>query len=132
MKSLSCVRLFATPCTVVYQALLSMVFSKQEYWSGLPFPSPEMFPTQGLNPPLWCLLHCRWILYHRVTWEAQTTSKRQWFSKTGIILLKKMQNYFENFTLIYNNNIIFILIYKVNTSKKQCLQHHILCQLTFT
>ena len=40
VKSLSHVRLFATPRTVAYQAPLSMGFSRQEYWSGLPFPSP--------------------------------------------------------------------------------------------
>ena len=39
-KSLSHVRLFATPQTVAHQAPLSMGFSRQEYWSGLPFPSP--------------------------------------------------------------------------------------------
>ena len=39
MKSLSPVRLFATPWTLAYQALPSMGFSRQEYWSGLPFPS---------------------------------------------------------------------------------------------
>ena len=37
VKSLSCVQLFATPWTVAYQAALSMGFSRQEYWSGLPF-----------------------------------------------------------------------------------------------
>ena len=37
---LSCVRLFATPWTVAYRAPSSMEFSRQEYWSGLPFPSP--------------------------------------------------------------------------------------------
>ena len=41
VKSLSRVRLFATPWTVAHQAPLSMGFSRQEYWSGLPFPSPE-------------------------------------------------------------------------------------------
>ena len=40
VKSLSHVRLFVTPWTVAYQAPLSMGFSRQEYWSGLPFPSP--------------------------------------------------------------------------------------------
>ena len=40
VKLLSRVRLFATPWTVTYQALPSMEFSRQEYWSGLPFPSP--------------------------------------------------------------------------------------------
>ena len=39
-KSLSRVRLFATPWTAAYQAPPSMGFSRQEYWSGLPFPSP--------------------------------------------------------------------------------------------
>ena len=41
-----------TPWTVAHQAPLSMGFSRQEYWSGLPFPSPRDFPTQGLNPCL--------------------------------------------------------------------------------
>ena len=40
LKPLSCVRLFATPWTVTYQAPLTMRFSRQEHWSGLPFPSP--------------------------------------------------------------------------------------------
>ena len=52
MKSLSRVLLFATPWTVAYQAPLSMGFSRQEYWSGLSFPSPGIFPVQGLNLPL--------------------------------------------------------------------------------
>ena len=50
MKSLSRVRLFATPWTVAYQAPPSMGFSRQEYWSGLPFPSPEDLPLPGIEP----------------------------------------------------------------------------------
>ena len=50
VKSLSCVRLFAIPWTVVYQASLSMGFSRQEYWSGLPFPSPGDIPDPGIEP----------------------------------------------------------------------------------
>ena len=41
VKSLSCVQLFETPWTVAYHAPPFVGFSKQEYWSGLPFPSPE-------------------------------------------------------------------------------------------
>ena len=41
VESLSRVRLLATPWTVAYQALPSMGFSRQEYWSGVPLPSPE-------------------------------------------------------------------------------------------
>ena len=58
-KLLSCVRLLATPWTVARQAPLSMGFSRQEYWSGLPCRSPGILPTQGLNPDL---PHCRQIL----------------------------------------------------------------------
>ena len=39
-----------TPWTVAYQALLSMGFPRQEYWSGLPFPSPEDLPDSGIKP----------------------------------------------------------------------------------
>ena len=51
VKSLSCVRLFATPWTVAYQAPPSMGFSRQEYWSGLPFPSPGDLPHPGIKSP---------------------------------------------------------------------------------
>ena len=57
MKSLRHVRLFVTPWTVAYQAPPSMGFSRQEYWSGLPFPSPGDLPDPGSNPCLLCLLH---------------------------------------------------------------------------
>ena len=40
----------ATPWTVAHQAPLSMGFSRQEYWSGLPFPSPEDLPNLGIEP----------------------------------------------------------------------------------
>ena len=50
MKSLSRVRLFATPWTVARQAPLSVGFSRQEYWSGLPFPSPGDLPNAGIEP----------------------------------------------------------------------------------
>jgi len=50
VKSLSRVRLFATPWSVAYQAPLSMGFSRQEYWSGLPFPSPGDLTNPGIKP----------------------------------------------------------------------------------
>ena len=48
--SLSVVRLFATPWTIDYQAPPSMGFSRQEYWSGLPFPSPKDLPNPRIEP----------------------------------------------------------------------------------
>ena len=50
LLTLSCVRLFVTPWTVVHQALLSVGFSRQESWSGLPFPSPRDLPYLGIEP----------------------------------------------------------------------------------
>ena len=50
VKLLSRVQLFATPWTVAHQAPLSMGFSRQEYWSGLPFPSPGDLPDPGTEP----------------------------------------------------------------------------------
>ena len=50
VKSLSRVQLFVTPWIAAHQAPLSMGFSMQEYWSGLPFPSPGDFPDPGIKP----------------------------------------------------------------------------------
>ena len=48
--SLSRARLFATTWTIAYKAPLSMEFSRQEYWSRLPFPSPGDLPDPGMEP----------------------------------------------------------------------------------
>ena len=50
VKSLSRVQLCATPWTVAHQAPPSMGFSRQEYWNGLSFPSPEDLPDPGMEP----------------------------------------------------------------------------------
>ena len=50
VKSLSRVRLFVTQWTIAYQVPLSVGFSRQEYWSGLPFPSPGDLPDPGIEP----------------------------------------------------------------------------------
>ena len=54
----SCVQAFTTPGTVAHRAPPSMGFSRQEYWSGLPFPPPGVFPSQGQN------------LLHLLHWQA--------------------------------------------------------------
>ena len=60
VKSLSRVRLFATPWTVAYHAPPSMGFCGQEYWSGVPLPSAEDLPDPGIKLGL---PHCRQMLY---------------------------------------------------------------------
>ena len=49
-QSLSHVQLFVTPWTIARQVPLSIEFSRQEYWSGLPFPSPWDLPNPGIEP----------------------------------------------------------------------------------
>ena len=55
LSRFSCVWLFATPWTVACQAPLSMGFPRQEYWSGLPFPTPGNLPNPGIElaSPAW-------------------------------------------------------------------------------
>ena len=63
VKSLSRARLLATSWTAAYQAPPSMGFSRQEYWSGVPFPSPEDLPDPGFeprSPALQTLYHLRY------------------------------------------------------------------------
>ena len=62
VQSLSCIRLFATKLTVAHQAPLSMKFSRQEYWSGLPFPPSGYLLNSGIERSSPCV--GRWILYH--------------------------------------------------------------------
>ena len=50
MELLSHVRLFVTPWTAACQTPLTMEYSRQEYWSGKPFPSPGDLPNPGIKP----------------------------------------------------------------------------------
>ena len=76
VKLLSHVHLFATPWTVARQAPLSMGFSREEYWSGLPCPPPGDLPDPGIepkslmSPPL-----AGGFLTTSATWEAQRENK---------------------------------------------------------
>ena len=60
MATHSSILAWKTPWTVAYQAPVSMGFSRQEYWSGLPFPSSGDLPDSGIKP---LLLHCGQTLY---------------------------------------------------------------------
>ena len=71
-QSLSPIRVFATPGTVAHQAPQSMGFSRQEYWSGLPFPPPRDLPNPGIKPTSLKLpaLSGRFFTTS-ITWETQ-------------------------------------------------------------
>ena len=84
---LSHIQLFMTLWTIACQGALSMGFSRQEYWSGLPFPPLGIFLTQGSNPCFLSLLHCRQfiLLSH---WEAnQNIAKQKRYTPFFFILL---------------------------------------------
>ena len=64
LSCFSCVQLFATLCTVAPLAPLSMGFSRQNYWSGLPCPSAVDFPHPGIEPTPHVSCNGRHFLYH--------------------------------------------------------------------
>ena len=86
VKLLSRVRLFATPWTVACQALLSMGFSRQEYWSGLPFPSPGYLPDPGIEPG------CPALEADALTSEPPGKS-REWQTTSAFLPLESHEQY---------------------------------------
>ena len=77
-----------TPWTVARQAPLSMGFSRQEYWSGLPCPPPGDLPDLGIEPAsLDVLCIDRWILGTSTTWGAQVVSPGVKISKCFPLML---------------------------------------------
>ena len=65
------VLLFVTPRTLARQAPLPMKFSRQEYWSSLPFPPPGGIPDPGIEPTSLPSSIGRQMLYHCATWESR-------------------------------------------------------------
>ena len=94
--------LFATPWTVARQAPLSMEFSRQEYWSGLPFPSPGDLPNSGLNSGL---LHCR-ILY-RLTYQGTALDLNNTFVKTNDNLSRLMNIITDKIPYFIQTSLVF-------------------------
>ena len=80
---LSHVWLFVTPWTIAPQAPLFMGFSRQEYWSGLPFCSPGDLLDQGSIPGL---PHCRRVFYHLSHLGSPGTGRLAWLVKSGSTL----------------------------------------------
>ena len=83
VKSLSHVSLFATLWTAAHQAPLSMGFSRQEYWSGLPFPSPGDLPNPGIKP--------RSPALQADTLTSEPPGKPSWTEEPGILQFTESQ-----------------------------------------
>ena len=85
--SFSHVQLFVTLWIVPHQAPLSMGLSRQEYWNGLQFPSPEDLPNPGIEPaPLVSPVLAGVFFITTVMWEAQSSTMHHLKNSTGVIL----------------------------------------------
>ena len=101
----------ATSWTTAHQDSLSMMFSRQGYWNGSPFPSPGIFPTQGSKLGL---LHCRQILVKTVTRTQSLASGDQSFG----FRISPSSEYSEliSFNICLNHPVNDIFIRAVQTS----------------
>ena len=95
---LSRVLLYETPWTIAYQAPLSMVFPRQEYWSGMPFPSPGVFLTQGLNLDF---LHWQVIFISKLPGKPTNSVNRNLAKREG----REHPYHQNNFSAFSVNNI---------------------------
>ena len=103
LKSLSPVWLFVTLWTVAYQAPPSMEFSRQENWSGLPFPSPGNLPDPGIKPGL---PYCRQTFY-RLSHQATSYAWHQLISEFEKLNLEIENNHLH---LIYSPLTLFSIL----------------------
>ena len=98
---LSHVRLFATPRTVACQTLLSLEFSRQEYWSGQPFPSPEDLPDPGIKPGFPALqadslpteLQGKPLVYLKIKLIIRTSKMDYYITVTPLTILLEVLSY---------------------------------------
>ena len=101
MRSLSCVRLFVTPWAVAHQTPQSMGFSRQEYWSGLPLPSP-VFSTNSHK-----------TLVHQATPGKHSLSLNHWEEHTFLLIIQMfitMGIISSPFLFLWNNYLRYYVL----------------------
>ena len=105
------VHFFEIPWTVSHQALLSMEYSRQDYWIGLPIHTPGDLLDLGIKSASPSLLHCRWILYH---WATGKPIKSNIYLKLSCIHGEKY-SYFIRYTLYLLRGYFFhVWIWSLN------------------
>ena len=109
-QSLSCVWLFVTSWTAAHQASMSMEFSRKEYWSGLPLPSPRDLLDLGTEHVSCISCIGKWILYHWATWEAPYYG----------VLLKQMARYLTPRLWLHFSVSSIVYISSVSSVAKLC------------
>ena len=109
------VRLFAIPWTVAQQAALSVDFSRQEYWSGLPFPSPGDLSHPGIEPRSSTLQADSLPLTHQGSPFTQMKLQQNCCSRR--IDIEKTTSFNQNFT--WNSNVYPIILFKSTSNSNQ-------------
>ena len=115
---LSCVWLYVVSWTVAHQVPLSMGFSRQECWSGLPFPSPGDLPDPRMEPGL---LHYRQILYHL----SHQRSPGEHLGKVFFFFFFFFFFYFlfiVNFVIHWNETSLSLHVFPIRVSAKKAGQ----------
>ena len=109
VRVLSPVWLFAAPWTVVRYTPLSMAFSRQEYWSRLPFPTPGDFPDSGIEPTS--------LVFPTLTCGFFTTSANwaAWDFVSDLAEDKSAKNIIEQSVILLNNKV-FLKVWACNSS----------------
>ena len=93
------VTLFAPPWTVAYQTPLFMEFSRQEYWGGLPFPSPWDLPNPGIEPTSPALADGFFNLW--ATWQAPGSLAKYNPVCKAVVILKAAQAIYGSVSILY-------------------------------
>ena len=112
VKSLSCVQLLATPWTAAYQAPPSMGFSRQEYWSGVPLPSPNQTKTNIQAKLSFCIRKkealAEIFLFHTIHFHIPDLFPYYFQISHLLISNRKKHNDFRSYKFMVHMHFIFI------------------------
>ena len=102
LSHFSCVWLFVIPWTVACQAPMSIGFSRQEYWSGLPCPPPGDLPNRGFEPvSLLSPALAGRLFTTSTTWDAHAWGQL-WSAEISEPLLRKMMDLVQHWSLVFS------------------------------
>ena len=125
---------FTTPWTVAWQAPLSMEFSRREYWSGLPFPSPRDLPDPGIKhgSPL------RWLGQCRVEDDAQNVGLVSYCRRRGALLTpgsathSPAASYWpvrQRVSHVFSTSMGLMMVWDVALAREPATKHSCMCSL---
>ena len=109
IQSLHPIQLFMAPWTVASKFLLSMGFSRKEYWSGLPFPPPRCLPDPGIEPTSPCV---SWIAGRFFTCWAIREPLPTWHTNVNMYLITTQK--YQSKCLRYFKGIFVVIFFKLN------------------